>query len=130
MTENAVAGRQRIVGSYSYDPVWYTLAVISLLLMAYGTYHVLLVFHTYYLNIDPFQNTLAYVASIDALLIVNPIMIFSRIRIGAWSLPVAVFTLLYVLSSFATDYDILILASIVNLSISFPRSKRAERTQN
>lgn len=114
-----------IPGSYSYSPVWYFIAGISIILVIYGSAYVLWVFHTYYLNVDNFAGIVRYVALIDAILLADPILVFLRIKIGWWwSMPLAIVALFLTFGTFVTSFDILALASLVNILLSVPRTER------
>lgn len=127
MTEVASFSHNRLFGTYRYSPVWYFIAGISLILTIYGSAYVLWIFHTYYLHVDSFARTVFYVMVIDIILIANPLFVFMGIRIRWWwSMPLAILSLFLTLGSFVTSYDILILASVVNISLSIPRKKRIQ----
>ena len=109
------------IGVYNYHFMWYIVTAFYLVLMAYGSSYALWYEHTYYLHVNPFVNTVIYVATMDALLLVNPVLIFLGIRIGYWAIPLSLFVSLYLFASFSTDFDVLLIASWINILLSVPK---------
>ena len=96
-----------------------------MLLASYGTYVILWVFHTYYLLVDSFRRVVLYVASIYAIVLINPALEFAGVRIRSRSGSIVVVALIYMLRPFFTAFDFLFLASLVNIHPSFPGTGEA-----
>ena len=60
------------------------------------------------------------------MLLVNPVLIFLGIRIGYWSIPLALFASFYAFASFVTDFDVLLIATLVNILLSIPKRNMRE----
>ncbi len=112
---------------YPYHPAWYFAAAANLSVIVWGSAYAALYEYTFYRNIDPFAGTLIYILLIDVMLLVNPAFIFAGKRIGFWSLAVALFAAFFTFGSFVTNFDILMVASLINIILSVPQSKYQEK---